>query len=81
MITTEGLFKVDTRNENLEGCKNINLNNEVDPYAYVILDKEKIEFKEYIKEAVQYRDELELVEKISSKQFAYKRIQALGSCK
>lgn len=55
-ITAENLFKVDIRNGDLEDLENIkiidNLNNGMDPNTQPMLDNEKLELKEYTKEAI-----------------------------
>ena len=74
-ITAEGLFKVNIHNGNLEGLEKVkiinNLNIGMDMNSQTMLDNEKLELKEYTKEAVRYRDGLEIVEKIASKQFTH----------
>lgn len=52
---------------------------EVGPNVQRRPDNDKYELKEYTKEAVRHRDRLEIVEKITSKQFAHDETHAAGS--
>ena len=80
-----GPFKVDIRNGDLEELERVKIiglfNDGVGPNAQARLDKDKLDLKEYTKEAVRHRDGLEIVEKIASKQFAHDEAHAAGSRK
>ena len=84
-ITADGPFKVDIRSgdrEGLEQVKTIGLFSDVlGLHAQKRLEMAKLELKEYIKEAVRHRDELERVEKITMKQFVHSGTHATGSRK
>ena len=64
-------FKVDIRNGNLEGLERVKIiglfNDGLGPNAQMRFDKDKLELKDYTKEAVRHRDGLEIIEKIVSK--------------
>ena len=70
-IMVNGPFKVDIRNGDLEGLERVKIiglfNDEMGLNAQARLDKDKLDLKEYTKEAVRHRDGLEIVEKIASK--------------
>ena len=74
-ITADGPFKVDIRNGDLERLERMKIldifNDGLGRNAQSRLDNEKLELKEYTKEAVRYRDRLKIIEKITSKQFAH----------
>ena len=76
---------MDVRNGDLEGLERVKIiglfSNSLGPNAQSRLDNEKLEVKEYTNEAVRRQDELEIVEKIASKQFAHDRAHAAGSRK
>ena len=84
-ITADGPFKVDIRNGDLERLERMKIldifNDGLGRNAQSRLDNEKLELKEYTKEAVRYRDRLKIVEKIASKQFAHNGAHAEGSRK
>ena len=81
----DGPFKVDIHNGDLEGLERVKtiglFSDGLGPNAQVRLDKDKLELKEYTKEAVMHRDGLEIVEKIASKQFAHDGAHAAGNRK
>ena len=72
---TNGPFKVDIRNGDLEGLERVKtiglFSNGLAPNTQVRLDKDKLELKEYTKETIMHWDGLEIVENIASKQSAY----------
>lgn len=84
-IMANGPFKVDIRNGDLEGLERVKIiglfNDRLGPNTQARLDKDKLELKEYIKEAVRHQDGLKIVEKIASKQFAHDGAYAAESRK
>ena len=84
-IMANGPFKVIIRNGDLEGLERVKIiglfSDGLGPNAQTRLDKDKLELKEYTKEAVRHRDGLKIVEKIASKQFAHDGAHTAGSRK
>ena len=84
-ITADGPFKVDIRIADLEGLERVQIisifSDRLGPNAQSRLDNEKLKLKKYTNEAVRHRNILEVVERISSKQFAHDKAHAAGSRK
>lgn len=84
-ITADGPFKVDICNSDLKGLERVKIigffSDGLSPNAQSRLDNDKLELKEYTKEAVRHRDGLVIVEKIASKQFAHDRAHVAESRK